>query len=138
MKGIDVIIGMDCARKVALLLMLCAVVDSSKKPEFLSVVSAEKLIQQHCEAYMVFFTSSTMYDGGIEKFEVLSEFPEVFANEVTGLPPGREIEFSIDLVYGTELISKALYRMSPLKLDKLKKQIEDLLDKGFIRLSISF
>ncbi|XP_054801423.1 uncharacterized protein LOC129305414 [Prosopis cineraria] len=85
----------------------------------------EKLIQQGYEAYMVFFSSSTVYDGGIKKIEGVSEFLKVFSDEVTGLSPKREAEFLIDLVTRIESISKALYRMSPSKLVELKKQIED-------------
>jgi hypothetical protein len=54
-----------------------------------------------------------------------------------GLPPDREIEFSIDLLLGSSLISKALYRMAPVELKELKEQLQELLDKGFIRPSVS-
>ncbi|XP_054817830.1 uncharacterized protein LOC129317542 [Prosopis cineraria] len=86
---------------------------------------------------MVLFAASIVCDGGIEKIGVVSEFPEAFSEEMTGLPPEREVDFSIDLVPGTEPISKAPYRMSPSELAKLKKQIEDLLEERFIRLSVS-
>ena len=49
--------------------------------------------------------------------------------EVLGLPPEREVEFSIDLVPGTGPISIAPYRMSPVELSELKKQLEELLEK---------
>ncbi|XP_054820626.1 uncharacterized protein LOC129319536 [Prosopis cineraria] len=147
MRGIDVIIGtdwlatnndaLDCAKKVVLLLVLGAIVDSSEQPKFLSIVSVEKLIQQGCDTYMVFFSASTVYDGRIEKIGVASEFPKVFFSEVTRLPPKKDVEFSIDLVPETESISKASYRMSPSELAELKKQIEDFLEKGFIRSSVS-
>uniref|UniRef100_A0A2N9GFR5 CCHC-type domain-containing protein n=1 Tax=Fagus sylvatica TaxID=28930 RepID=A0A2N9GFR5_FAGSY len=54
-----------------------------------------------------------------------------------GLPPEREVEFTIDLVPGTGPISKAPYRMAPAELKELKEQLQDLLDKGFIRPSAS-
>ncbi|XP_054824683.1 uncharacterized protein LOC129322354 [Prosopis cineraria] len=128
---------LDCAKRVVSLLVLCVAVESSEQPKFLLVVSTEKLIRQGCDAYMVFFTASMVYDSGIEKIGVVSEFPEVLSEEMTGLPLEREVEFSIKLVLGTESISKALYRMSSSELAELKKQIEDLLEKGFIRLSVS-
>nr|KYP76400.1 hypothetical protein KK1_020642 [Cajanus cajan] len=56
---------------------------------------------------------------------------------MSSLPPTREVEFSIDLVLGTRPISIAPYMMSPIKLVELKKQIEDLLEKGFVRPSVS-
>ena len=67
----------------------------------------------------------------------MSEFPEVFPEDVPGLPPEREIEFSIDLIPGTGPISQAPYRMSPTELAELKKHIEELLSKQFIRPSVS-
>jgi len=57
--------------------------------------------------------------------------------EVPGLPPDREIEFAIDLVPGTILISKAPYRMAPVKLAELKVQTQEMLDKGQICPSVS-
>ena len=64
-------------------------------------------------------------------------FPDVFPEEVNELPPEREVEFSIDLVPGTRPISMAPYRMSAVELAELKSQLEDLLDKKFIRPSVS-
>ena len=61
----------------------------------------------------------------------------VFPNDIAGLPPDREVEFTIDLISGTELISIPPYRMAPAKLRELKAQLEELLSKGFIRPSIS-
>src|ERR1700743_629711 len=58
-------------------------------------------------------------------------------SSVPGLPPHREIEFKIDLYPGTELISIAPYRMAPLELKELRKQLDQLLAIGFIRLSTS-
>ena len=68
---------------------------------------------------------------------VVQEFEDVFPEEVPGLPPSREVEFSIDLVPGTGLVSRAPNRMAPTELVELKKQIEDLLGKQFIRPSNS-
>jgi len=55
---------------------------------------------------------------------VVHEFEDVFPDEVPGLPPNREVEFSIDLVPGTGPVSMAPYRMAPAELVELKKQIE--------------
>ncbi|KAI5409667.1 hypothetical protein KIW84_055202 [Lathyrus oleraceus] len=64
---------------------------------------------------------------------VVCDFPDVFPEEVNELPPEREVEFSIDLVPGTRPISMAPYRMSAVELTELKSQLEDMLDKKFIR-----
>jgi hypothetical protein len=68
---------------------------------------------------------------------VVCEFPDVFPEDVSDLPPEREVEFSIEVVPGTNPISMAPYRMSTSELDQLKKQLEDLLEKKFIRPSVS-
>jgi len=60
---------------------------------------------------------------------LVREFEEVFPEEVLGLPPRREVDFSIDLVPGAGPVSIAPYRMAPTKLVELKKQIEELLEK---------
>ena len=73
----------------------------------------------------------------IDKLQVVCEFPEVFPDEIPDVPPEREVEFSIDLVPGTKPVSMAPYRMSASELAELKKQLEDLLDKKFVRPSVS-
>jgi hypothetical protein len=73
----------------------------------------------------------------MEQVSIVKEFIDVFPDDLPGLPPNREIEFCIDLVSGTKPISMAPYRMAPAELKELKEQIQDLLDKGFIRPSVS-
>ena len=73
----------------------------------------------------------------IHQIPVVCEFPDVFSDELPGLPPDREIEFGIELVPGTALISRRPYRMPPDELAELKKQLEDLSKKEFIRPSKS-
>ncbi|WVZ19821.1 hypothetical protein V8G54_007143 [Vigna mungo] len=68
---------------------------------------------------------------------VIEEFMDIFPDEVPGLPPQREVEFSFYLVSGAGPIFIAPYRMTPAELAELKKQIEDLLEKKFIRPSAS-
>jgi len=75
-------------------------------------------------------------DGHLETL-VVREFSDVFPEDVPGLPPPREIEFSIDLVPGAGPISITPYKMAPAELVELKKQIEKLLEKQFIRPSVS-
>ncbi|KAA3470451.1 DNA/RNA polymerases superfamily protein [Gossypium australe] len=67
----------------------------------------------------------------------LKEFADVFPEELPGLPPDREVEFGIDLLPGTAQVSIAPYRMAPKELVELKAQIQELLDRGFIRPSVS-
>jgi len=73
----------------------------------------------------------------MELQEGAHEFEDVFPDEVPGLPPHRVVEFSIDLVPRTGPVSMAPYRMAPAELVELKKQIEELMEKRFIRPSTS-
>ena len=68
---------------------------------------------------------------------VILDFQNVFLDKLRRLPPQREIEFKIDLYSGTEPISIAPYRMAPLELKELRKQLDQLLNIGFIRLRTS-
>ncbi|KAL5831609.1 hypothetical protein ACOSQ4_016963 [Xanthoceras sorbifolium] len=68
---------------------------------------------------------------------VVREFSNVFPEDFLGLPPDREVEFQIELTPGTEPISKAPYRMAPSELKELKVQMEELVNKGFVRPSSS-
>nr|GEZ33457.1 putative reverse transcriptase domain-containing protein [Tanacetum cinerariifolium] len=68
---------------------------------------------------------------------IVSEFPDVFPDELPGIPPVREVEFSIELIPGAEPISKAPYCMAPIELKVLKDQLQELLERGFIRPSVS-
>lgn len=67
----------------------------------------------------------------LEDFAVLKEFANVF-NEILGLPPKRDIDFSIDLVLGDAIVSNIPYIMSTLELKELQMQLEELLKKGYI------
>ena len=73
----------------------------------------------------------------METIPVVKEFLEICPKELIGLPPNRELEFTIDLISGSVPISQAPYRMAPLELKELKVQLQDLVDRGFIRSSAS-
>jgi hypothetical protein len=73
----------------------------------------------------------------IKDIPIVSEFPDVFPEELPGLPPERDVEFVIELKPGTAPISRRSYRMPPNELAELKTQLQDLLEKGFIQPSSS-
>ena len=73
----------------------------------------------------------------LDALPVVREFKEVFPEEMPHLPLKRVIDSSIDLVQGATPVSRAPYRMSPPKLIELKMQLQELLDKGYIRPSVS-
>ncbi|GJR41757.1 putative reverse transcriptase domain-containing protein [Tanacetum coccineum] len=67
----------------------------------------------------------------------LEDFPEVFPEELPGLPPPRQVEFRIDLIPGAAPVARAPYRLAPSEMKELSKQLQELLEKGFIRPSSS-
>jgi hypothetical protein len=73
----------------------------------------------------------------IKAIRIVSEFPKVFPEKLLGMPPERKVEFAIKLIPGTTPISKRAYRVSGPELVELKKQIDELLEKGYIRPSTS-
>jgi hypothetical protein len=73
----------------------------------------------------------------IHQIPIMCEFPDVFSDELPGLPPDRDVEFGIELIPGTAPISRRPYRMPLDELAELKKQLEELLKKRFIRSSKS-
>jgi hypothetical protein len=78
---------------------------------------------------------SQMKVTALEEILVVQEYSDVFPVELPGMPPDRDIEFLIELLPGTPPISKRPYRMPINELVELKKQLAELQDKGFIRLS---
>ena len=68
---------------------------------------------------------------------VVCEYEDVFLDELSGLPPQRVVDFCIELHRGTSPISMTPHRMAPVELQELRVQLQELLDKGFIRSSTS-
>jgi len=77
---------------------------------------------------MILASMSAEIKTPVSDIPLVMEFPEVF-EEMSGLPPEREVEFSIDSVPDIGPISIAPYRMSPIELSELKKQLEEILEK---------
>ncbi|GKA84623.1 putative reverse transcriptase domain-containing protein, partial [Tanacetum coccineum] len=73
----------------------------------------------------------------LEDVPIVKDFPEVFPEDLPGLPPTRQVEFHIDLVPGAAPVARAPYRLAPSKMKELADQLQELSDKGFIRPSSS-
>ncbi|GKV24657.1 hypothetical protein SLEP1_g34241 [Rubroshorea leprosula] len=106
-------------------------------PMLISTLQAQKYPVNGCQGFLVSVTDASSVTSRLEDIPVVREFPDVFPEDLPGLPPDREVEFAIDLVPGTGPISKAPYRMAPTKLKELKIQLKELLEKGFIRPGVS-
>ena len=103
----------------------------------ISVIGTRRLLRKGCTAYLAHVIDTEVRELRLEDIPVVQEFPDVFPNELPGMPPNREIELSVDLVPGTAPISIAPYRIAPVELKELKIQLQELVDKEFIRPSVS-
>ena len=106
-------------------------------PSLINSMTASKMLQKCCQGYLAFVVDRRQEGTRLEDIPIVKEFPDVFPDDISGLPPDREVEFTIDLIPRIEPISIPPYRMSPAELRELKAQLEELLSKGFIRPSIS-
>ena len=104
----------------------------------ISAMKARKWLANGCFGFLANIVDTTQKEKTkLEDVPVINEFIEVFPEELPRIPPDREITFEIELLPGTTPISKAPYRMAPAELKELQTQLQELLDKGFIRPSHS-
>ncbi|GKF84519.1 hypothetical protein Tco_0249417 [Tanacetum coccineum] len=89
-----------------------------------------------CPVFLVNVTTKKAGDKSKEKrledVPIVQNFPEVFPEDLSGLPPARQVEFQIDLVPGVAPVARAPYRLAPSEMKELSEQLKELSDKGFI------
>nr|GFA62824.1 putative reverse transcriptase domain-containing protein [Tanacetum cinerariifolium] len=108
-----------------------------KPIKIIFALKARTLISYGCEGFIASI-KDTSFDGPhLESHPVVRNFPDVFPDELPGFPPEREVKFTIELIPGAQPISKAPYKMAPVELKELKDQLQELLERGFIRPSVS-
>ncbi|KAF5801008.1 putative nucleotidyltransferase, Ribonuclease H [Helianthus annuus] len=105
-------------------------------PEDVSMLKASRCLNRGCVIYMAQVIIEEPKPK-IEDLPVISEYPEVFPEELPGLPPDRQVEFRIDIIPGAAPIARAPYRLAPTEMNELRTQLDELLAKGFIRPSSS-
>ncbi|GJT36757.1 hypothetical protein Tco_0936622 [Tanacetum coccineum] len=117
--------------------------DKEKKSK-LSIIScekAQKYMEKGCQLFLAQVTVKENKDKSEEKrledVPTVRDFPEVFPEDLPGLPPTRQVEFQIDLVPGAAPVARAPYRLAPSEMEELSTQLQELSDKGFIRPSSS-
>ncbi|MBC1496232.1 hypothetical protein HCI94_13525, partial [Listeria welshimeri] len=127
-KDLDVILGMDWLSRHR------GVIDCANRKVTLTSSNGETVS---------FFVSSPKSHGvilnqvALQEIPIVQDYPDVFPEDLPGMPPKRDIEFRIDLVPGTNPIHKRPYRMAANELAEVKRQVDDLLQKGYIRPSTS-
>ena len=132
-KGLDVILGMDWLMEHKALID-CAGTSVTLTSTGGAIVDYQAEIEPHPEVDSMLNKLKGLL---LEHVRVVNEYPDVFPDELPGLPPDREIEFVIELVPGTAPIAKRPYKMPANELAELKKQIQELEEKGYIRPSTS-
>ncbi|GJR98060.1 putative reverse transcriptase domain-containing protein [Tanacetum coccineum] len=148
----DVIIGMDwlvkhdavivCGEKVVRIPYgnKTLIVEGDKGVSRLKVIScikACKYVEQSCHLFLAHVTESKSKEKRMEDVPVICDFPKVFPRELPRLPPPRQVEFRIDLIPGATPVARAPYRLAPSEMKGLLVQLQELLEKGFIRPSSS-
>ncbi|XP_017625121.1 uncharacterized protein LOC108468776 [Gossypium arboreum] len=111
--------------------------ESDSLPILISFMTAEKYMRKGYEPYLAYLLNTQESGVKIDSVPVVYEYLDVFSKELSRLPPTREVEFGIELVPGTVPISIAPYRMDLTELKELKVHLQELIDKGFARLSYS-
>ncbi|XP_074362587.1 uncharacterized protein LOC141702885 [Apium graveolens] len=94
-----------------------------EEKKFLSVLQSKKLLRQGCETYLAHIGDTKEEALNLDEILIVRKFLNVFLDELLGLPPECEIEFSNDLVAGAEPVSKAPYRMALVGMKELAKQL---------------
>ncbi|XP_071712233.1 uncharacterized protein [Rutidosis leptorrhynchoides] len=94
----------------------------------ISMMKARKSLSKGCESFLAYVVDGKKEKKAIADIPVVLEFPEVFPDELPGLPPVREVEYKIELVPGATPVAKAPYRLAPSEVREMMSQIQELLD----------
>ena len=152
-RSFDVIIGMDwlsphhaeimCHEKAVRLHLPNheTLVIYGDKPStnlrLISCIQAQKHLRKNDLTFLAHIVDKTKEEVNIQDIPVAREFPDVFPEDLPGVPPERQVEFRIDLVPGATPLAKSPYRLAPAEMHELSSQLSELLGKGFIRPSYS-
>ncbi|GJT37035.1 putative reverse transcriptase domain-containing protein [Tanacetum coccineum] len=107
----------------------------------ISCTKTQKYMEKGFPIFLAHVTTREIEDKSekkrLENVSIVRDFPEVFPEDLPGLPPTRQVEFQIDLVPGAAPVARAPYRLAPSEMKELSEQLKELSDKGFIRPSSS-
>ncbi|GJS04398.1 putative reverse transcriptase domain-containing protein [Tanacetum coccineum] len=145
----DIVIGMDwidkyntnifCSQKLVRVINSqgreVIIYGDRMKGDFMlcSVMKVRRYFSYGCHAFMAHVINTSFEKKSVEDVPIVNEFLDVFPEELLGIPPERQVEFRIDLIPGSTPMAKNPYRLAPSKMKELMGQLQELLDKGFIR-----
>ena len=99
----------------------------------ISSMQLKSFCRKGCQLYVAHILEPTGDETPrLEDYHVLQEFKDVFPNEIPGLPPNRDIDFTIEHMLGAAPVSKTPYKMSTSEILELKMQLQELLEKKYI------
>ena len=133
----------DCGQKTVVLRcsdqseVIIQGIRSNVMSNVISAMQARRFIRKGYEAFLALILDSKRGQVDVEKIPVVREFPNVFLEELLGISIEREVDLSIEVVPGIAPMFRAPYRIAPAELKGLKVQLQELLDKGFVRPSVS-
>ncbi|XP_076933257.1 uncharacterized protein LOC143599067 [Bidens hawaiensis] len=110
---------------------------SKETSNIISCMKANKFVRKGCTTYLAYVLHAEVEERRVEDVPTVADFHDVFPDELPGLPPPRQVEFRIDLVPGAAPVAKSPYRLAPSEMQELMTQLQELMDKGFIRPSFS-
>ncbi|KAI3706791.1 hypothetical protein L6452_24762 [Arctium lappa] len=151
--GFDVVIGMDwlvrhkvdifCSKKMIQVPLEGSnvVIIYGEKGKgrnlIISSLKARKFLSKGYPSYLAFVVDTKKEKKTVENVKVVRDFRDVFPEDLPGLPPERQVEFQINLTPGAAPIAQTPYRLAPTKMKEMMSQLQELLEKGFIRPSSS-
>ncbi|GJS28080.1 hypothetical protein Tco_0488700 [Tanacetum coccineum] len=154
--SVDVIIGMDWLAKYHAIIVCCEKIvlipfgnetlivhgDGSNnghesRLNIISCTKTHKYLLKGCQVFLAHITTKKAEDKSEEKrledVPIIQDFPEVFPEDLSSIPPTRQVEFQIDLIPGAAPVAQAPYRLALSEMKELSDQLQELSDKGFIR-----
>ncbi|GKD96918.1 hypothetical protein Tco_1380815, partial [Tanacetum coccineum] len=92
----------------------------------ISCTKTQKYFQKGCHIFLAHVTTKKSEEKRLEDVPIFRDFPDVFSEDLSGLPPTRQVEFRIDLVHGAAPVARAPYRLAPSEMKELLEQLQDL------------
>ncbi|KAI3728937.1 hypothetical protein L6452_17582 [Arctium lappa] len=151
--GFDVVVNMDwltenqaeivCSKKLIRLPVssgeMVVIYGERRKGDVgvITMAKARKCLVKGCSSFLAYVTDAKLEKMKLENVKMVREFPNVFPDDLPGLPPDRQIESQIELIPGATPIARAPYRLVPSEMQEMMDQLQEFLEKGFIRLSSS-
>nr|GEU74606.1 reverse transcriptase domain-containing protein [Tanacetum cinerariifolium] len=106
---------------------------SKTRLNLISYIKTKRYISRGCQVFLAQVMGKKSEDKRLEDIQVVREFPDVFTEDLLGLPLVYQVEFQIDLIPGAAPVARTPYILAPSEMQELSNQLQELADRGFIR-----